>query len=237
MPRSAWKNSASIATPSPPNSPSTRPSSRPKSILQDIARNPDTAAARLIAENRWCPWQWELLKPFTAGPIQWPTPEIHMMGPLTTYGYAGDAYLLTTITPPKETISGPLEIKAHADWLVCREECIPGKADLGLYLKSGQPTSTDPARKKFFAEAKARLPVPNTRWDIKAAYGKGGGTIDNQHDALWIMFSTKAGQGTQPLGKIYFFPEQGNVLSANETDNGMPQPDEEFSGRGVCSAG
>jgi len=35
----------------------------PKSILQDIARNPDTAAARLIAENRWCPWQWELLKP------------------------------------------------------------------------------------------------------------------------------------------------------------------------------
>jgi ribonuclease D len=35
----------------------------PKSILQDIARNPDTAADRLIAENRWCPWQWELLKP------------------------------------------------------------------------------------------------------------------------------------------------------------------------------
>jgi ribonuclease D len=34
----------------------------PKSILQDIARNPDTAAARLIAENRWCAWQWELLK-------------------------------------------------------------------------------------------------------------------------------------------------------------------------------
>lgn len=35
----------------------------PKSTLQDVARNPDTAADRLIAENRWCPWQWELLKP------------------------------------------------------------------------------------------------------------------------------------------------------------------------------
>ena len=34
----------------------------PKSILQDIARNPDTAADRLVAENRWCAWQWELLK-------------------------------------------------------------------------------------------------------------------------------------------------------------------------------
>ncbi len=38
----------------------------PKSTLQDIARNPDTAAARLIAENRWCLWQWELLKPVLA---------------------------------------------------------------------------------------------------------------------------------------------------------------------------
>ena len=35
----------------------------PKSTLQEISRQPDTAAARLIAENRWCPWQWELLKP------------------------------------------------------------------------------------------------------------------------------------------------------------------------------
>ena len=40
----------------------------PKSILQDIARNPDTAADRLIAEHRWCPWQWELLKPALNNP-------------------------------------------------------------------------------------------------------------------------------------------------------------------------
>jgi ribonuclease D len=38
----------------------------PKSILQDIARNPETAAPALIAENRWCPWQWDLLKPGVA---------------------------------------------------------------------------------------------------------------------------------------------------------------------------
>ncbi len=35
----------------------------PKSTLQDVARNPDTAPDRLIGENRWCAWQWELLKP------------------------------------------------------------------------------------------------------------------------------------------------------------------------------
>ena len=34
-----------------------------KSILLDIARDPVEAPDRLIAELRWCPWQWELLKP------------------------------------------------------------------------------------------------------------------------------------------------------------------------------
>ncbi len=34
----------------------------PKSILQDISRDLESAATALIAENRWCPWQWELLK-------------------------------------------------------------------------------------------------------------------------------------------------------------------------------
>jgi ribonuclease D len=38
----------------------------PKSTLQDVARDPAAAADRLIAEHRWCPWQWELLKPVLA---------------------------------------------------------------------------------------------------------------------------------------------------------------------------
>jgi ribonuclease D len=38
-----------------------------KSVLQDIARKPETAAETLIAESRWCPWQWELIKPALNG--------------------------------------------------------------------------------------------------------------------------------------------------------------------------
>src|SRR5277367_1002441 len=38
--------------------------------------------------------KWTLPAGFTAGPIQWPTPEQHNMGPLVTYGYDGDVYLL-----------------------------------------------------------------------------------------------------------------------------------------------
>ncbi|HUB66794.1 MAG TPA: HRDC domain-containing protein [Candidatus Methylacidiphilales bacterium] len=39
----------------------------PKSVLQEIARQPETAAETLIAESRWCPWQWELIKPGLGG--------------------------------------------------------------------------------------------------------------------------------------------------------------------------
>jgi len=38
-----------------------------KSVLQDIARKPETSAETLIAESRWCPWQWELIKPALNG--------------------------------------------------------------------------------------------------------------------------------------------------------------------------
>ena len=41
----------------------------PKSTLQEVARQPETAADRLIAEHRWCPWQWELLKPALTGQV------------------------------------------------------------------------------------------------------------------------------------------------------------------------
>jgi len=162
--------------------------------------------------------KWTLPPGFTAGPIQWPTPEKHEMGGIMTYGYAGDVYLLTTITPPKSDLPQHFDIKAKASWLVCEEECIPGKADLTLSLDSGLLNLRLPVdNSDFFAQARERLPVPNARWDVKAAYGKGGGTVDNQSEALWIDFTGKPGASTDPLGNIYFFPEQANVLSATQS--------------------
>ncbi len=117
--------------------------------------------------------KWTLPPGFTAGPIQWPTPEKHKMGPLITYGYGGDVYLLTTITPPKGDLPQHFDIKARASWLVCLEECIPGKADLTLTLDTGMLNLRLPVENKdLFARARERLPVlPNLRWDVNASCG------------------------------------------------------------------
>jgi thiol:disulfide interchange protein/DsbC/DsbD-like thiol-disulfide interchange protein len=175
--------------------------------------------------------EWTLPPGFTAGPIQWPVPEIHMMGGLTTYGYAGDAYLLTTITPPPSPAPGPVKIKAHATWLVCQEECIPGKADLSLDLDFNRGTggTENPEREKFFAAAQARLPVPDTLWDVKSGYANKPGLGAAGEQALWIQFKNKPGIAPLSIGKAYFFPEQGNVLSPKEDDNGQPDPGKKLS--------
>jgi thiol:disulfide interchange protein DsbD len=176
--------------------------------------------------------KWTLPPGFTAGPIQWPVPEIHKMGPLTTYGYGGDVYLLTTITPPADASgSGKMEIKAKATWLVCQEECIPGAADLVLpvsfNIPEGGAESLD--RQKFFAEAKKRLPAANTLWEVESTYSIKPGIGRPGQQALWIQFKNKPGIDALAPGNIYFFPEQGNVLDPRENDNSHPDPGQKIS--------
>lgn len=171
---------------------------------------------------------WTLPPGFTAGPIQWPTPEKHNMGPLITYGYAGDVYLVTTITPPKGDLPQHFDIKAKATWLVCQEECIPGKADLALSFDSGLMNLRLPINNTdFFAQARERLPVTNTRWDVDGLYAPMGGL---QHEpsgefnplGLYILFKeTAPGPAFNPT-HIQFFPEQTNVLGTQTGDLCVP---------------
>jgi thiol:disulfide interchange protein/DsbC/DsbD-like thiol-disulfide interchange protein len=175
--------------------------------------------------------KWTLPPGFTAGPIEWPTPEKHDMGGLMTYGYAGDVYLLTTIMPPKTAAATvtDIQITAQASWLVCKEECIPGKADLSVGLHfAGQNTDLGYeffSNKVLFSEARERLPEPNTRWEVKARYDiKPGLSSYVGAQALWIQFTAKTKALQLPVGYLYFFPEQPNVLNANEDDTSKPDP-------------
>jgi thiol:disulfide interchange protein/DsbC/DsbD-like thiol-disulfide interchange protein len=169
--------------------------------------------------------KWTLPPGWSAGPIEWPTPEAHMMGPLTTYGYAGDVYLLTTITPPKLDINGEVpQIKARATWLVCQEECIPGKADLtvGVSWDASNGTS-DSVHQAFFTAARARLPVENGRWTIGAAY-QIVALNNGAPNALVIHFKERG--SPTPLGHLEFYPDQPNVLSAKNAITSPPLPSE-----------
>jgi thiol:disulfide interchange protein DsbD len=159
--------------------------------------------------------KWTLPDGFTAGPIQWPTPEKHAMGPLMTYGYSGDVYLLTTITPPKSDLPQHFDIKAKAAWLVCQEECIPGKAELSLTLDSGFMNLRLPKENtELFAEARKRLPVEATDWKVDGEYA----TSD-----IGILIHLDEKDRIPAPKNARFFPEQANVLSTLDKDNLPPE--------------
>ena len=100
--------------------------------------------------------QWQLPHGFTAGPIEWPVPEAKLEpGDIQTYAYGGRVLLLTTITPPAG-VTGNIALKAKADWLVCKETCIPGGAELELTLPVA--TNSSPANAALFEEFRSQLP-------------------------------------------------------------------------------
>lgn len=102
--------------------------------------------------------QWELPAGFKAGKIQWPLPERQATGgDIITFGYGGEVLLMTEITPPANLPAGPVTLQAKASWLVCKESCVPGEADLKITL----PVSTggtELANAELFAKYRAELP-------------------------------------------------------------------------------
>jgi DsbC/DsbD-like thiol-disulfide interchange protein len=79
--------------------------------------------------------QWKLPEGWTAGPIRFPTPEKMVKGGITAFGYHHELVLLCQITPLLAKGKIPSgAIAARLDWLVCRESCRPGRAEIRLAL-------------------------------------------------------------------------------------------------------
>ena len=48
--------------------------------------------------------------------------------PYVDYGYSDEVMLLVELTPPAGALPGPVAIRGDAEWLVCKDICIPEKA-------------------------------------------------------------------------------------------------------------
>ena len=101
---------------------------------------------------------WTLPAGYTAGDIAWPAPKRFDLGELTNFGYDGEALLPVPISVPADAAVGTrAHLAVEAKWLVCHEECIPGKATLTLDLPVAQ-TAADTPYRQLFADARAAQP-------------------------------------------------------------------------------
>ena len=103
---------------------------------------------------------WTLPKGVTAGPIQWPYPQLHKLGGLAYFGYGDETLHLVQITLPANwPMARQVDLQAEAKWLVCADVCIPGKAELSLILPASPSPAADDRWTSLFADARAHLPV------------------------------------------------------------------------------
>jgi thiol:disulfide interchange protein len=72
-------------------------------------------------------------------PIDWPTPRRVAEGPVMTYAYTGEVLLPVTVTFAAGVGGSTGAIKAHAQWLVCKDVCVPEEGDFALKLPVGKP--------------------------------------------------------------------------------------------------
>src|SRR5580698_2614909 len=78
---------------------------------------------------------WSLPDGLTATPLQFPAPARLPLGPLMDFGYQNEALFPFSFNVAQSAKPGPAALDANVSWLVCREVCIPGKAELGMRVQ------------------------------------------------------------------------------------------------------
>lgn len=147
--------------------------------------------------------EWHLPPGFTAGPLHWPTPEKFVSQSLVGFGYTDSVLLLAQITPPADLGNATdVQLNANVSWLACKEQCVPGSAQVSLSL----PTTTsapqkDEAMQKQFAEARGDLPQ----------VAQGALTAGTKEKEIVLNFKPQPGQFKE-ISEASFIPESGEMI-------------------------
>lgn len=84
---------------------------------------------------------WSLPDGYTAGELQFPTPSKFVYDDLIAYGYKNELVLFAEIRPPGTPAASVPALRASLDWLVCKESCVRGRAEVVLALATLEGTT------------------------------------------------------------------------------------------------
>ncbi|HEX8603593.1 MAG TPA: thioredoxin family protein [Pseudoduganella sp.] len=141
---------------------------------------------------------WKLPAGFIAGEIAWPTPKKLPLGPLTNYGYENKVLLPVPVQVPAWFAEKELKIGLHAEWLVCKEICLPEAGDFDIAVPAKAPVSAHGA---LFSATRAAAPVALE-----------GASATAQVDGQTIAVEVR-GLPAPPQGEVQYFAEDLGVIN------------------------
>ncbi len=176
------------------------------------AGKPVTVALRFVHDPHWHTYwknpgtglptslEWKLPPGWTAGEIQWPAPHVlkDSRGNTVGSGYEAELFLPVTLTPPADLKPGAsVTLTADADWLMCEDICIPGRATVSVTL----PVTAD-------------APKADANWSQKIRATQAGLP---RADASWTISATRAGKVIEltvtPKGAAGHVPKDPHFFS------------------------
>ena len=148
--------------------------------------------------------EWDLPPGFSAGPIEWPTPQRFDLNSLTGFGYEGDVWLLALIYPTKIlSTEAPVKIGANLRWVVCDDSnCVPGDTSVNAELPVS--LSLPQLRAEWLTSfANARTLLPKKQWNLRALAAEGFVQVQIQAPDKQSSNYTDA----------EFFPEEPGIIN------------------------
>jgi DsbC/DsbD-like thiol-disulfide interchange protein len=151
--------------------------------------------------------KWQLPAGLTPGTMEWPTPRRFGTSSIVDFGYERSVMLMVPMHAEASLAAQrSVQLGAEVRVLVCREMCIPGRANLSVTLpiKSRLP-APDARTSDLFAATRRSLPRP--------APGKWRFVVDDAKDSF-VLTANLGHRITQAI----FFP-----LAESQIDNAAPQ--------------
>lgn len=149
---------------------------------------------------------WQLPAGVKALPLIWPAPQTIPIGPMANFGYEDTVLLVTPLQidkgfKPAASLS-TLDIQLHANWLVCKQECIPQEGDFQLSIPlQGATVMASAEFQKALAQQARTL--------------KGNHTARIADDGRTIQLSIAALPDELKKGPWTVLPQTANVVQNN----------------------
>ncbi len=144
--------------------------------------------------------------------VTWPVPKVHEQGGIVDYVYEGTVAIPVSFTVPESLKPGDaLHLTAEVNWLMCREECVPGHATVSLDIPvAAEKPKPDAAGEALFNKTRPDYPGPAYTWTFSA---------DREGDVIHLYATTlvksfeKWGTSFEKPGELYFFSSDGSIVA------------------------